>query len=911
MIMANGQDRLDNIGQWLHQGRFRPHANRLPQVQRHDLLRRLARPRPGVSTLVIAPAGWGKSTLLAQWREVLRKSGHKASWLAVDMELSDPHRFFSCLILSLAQAGVAMGPLEQLADQGLPDTSPEAAVRAIITRLEQLSEPLAIMIDDYHKASGRVTDRMLERLLNEAPESVSVVLGARSRPDIRYTDLKLKGRIQEISVPELGFSLAEARALFPATTAEQDLAQLLAHAEGWAIVLQLMCSLLQGGASVAGVVARLEDETGDMADYFTRQLCEELPAPARDLLQQTSIVEQFNADLANHLTGRHDCGAMLEDLAHRQLLVVAAGQGAARYRCHRLFAQFLRKTLLHTGPESLPALYNRAAEWYAGHDLPAPASKYACLTGNIEYAARIIGQSGGWELILFNGVSHFRKFISHFPEREYVRFPEVAVARIYQYMREGEVCRAHQLFLELKEYHAGLPAADDDDSARLRRGLVLVGMMLDIYEDRMDLAAQRGLPEVSALEGKLTPSDSAGHALVQVSAAVVCLSSGRFRQAIDYARTSRRLMREANCNIVLNYTLVHQGQASLFLGNLGEALANFEEAQDITVENTGVAGNLKAVTEVLIAAARYFHDEVDSAQLRAALKFLEHCDCWFDIYAAGYGVAANLAFEQQGPDAAVAVLNAGRRLADARGLDRLAALLDAFEYLFLARMKEVRRARAFAEQKIPPAAARVSGSNWRHDHLAGMADGLLALQTGDLEAARVACRDLMARADALEHYWHRLDALILQALTLAGEGRDQEALETLLGALEQAALKVDCRPLRPLLVFGAPLKSLLFRLWRARNRLALDSLTCRFIINCLAVFGNESAAPQHGPGRLSKRELEVLSELALGLSNKEIARALDMTDHTVKFHLKNIFAKLKARNRVMAVAAGRREGLVV
>lgn len=909
-IMTEKND-AENVEQWLLEGKFEPQSSLVRQVRRSDLLQRLDSSLAGALTLIVTPAGYGKSTLLSQWSENLKHSSHLVSWLNADESDRDPHQFLSHLILSLSHAGVAVGMLEKLASQGLVEMKVDAAIKSLVGMLQKERSSFVVIIDDYHRVAGPATDQVMELLLGILPDAVHIAVSARSKPTFRYSALTVNGLVQQFSAEDLRLNATEVQEIFPEGSNERDLRTLMERTEGWAMALQLARSLLRDGASLADVLRKLSGGTGDIADYFTQQVYEDLPEDIQRVLRRTSIVERFNADLANCLSERIDCLDVLERLKQQHSLIISAGQGPVWYRCHHLFAEFLRNALERTEPDDLGALHLRAAQWYEAHDLPVQATKHACLSGNLEYAAHIVENAGGWELILFGGISLFRQLIGHFPKGDLVRFPRLGVARVYQLLKEGQIPQAHQMFARLKEENSGLLSDRTNATAPLRRDMLLVGMGLDIYEDR--ITNQSGLKALLAVEGTLAPSDSTGRSLVYASAAVVALAVGEFDEALQHAKLSQRYMREVNCVLGLNYALLHEGQANLFLGHLKEAIATLDEARDMAEDNFGADSGLKAISDILSAAAHYLLGEIDSDNLNAALEYAEHYDGWFEIYAAGYGTAASLAYAQSGLDAALAVLVSGRHAAEARGLGRLTDLLNAYEYLFLVRAADLKTAKRFVRRAgicfISEIKDRHLG-NWHRDHLVGVAEGLVALAVRNhKDAHRIA--DLLKELAVLTgNRWHALDADVLKALAFDSDGRDDKALELIISAMD---LTVTEGTIQPLLQFGKPLEKLLARLYRRRRDLQISRLTCQFLSTCLPRFkqgGERQNQPMAHEGPLSQREQEVLDGVAQGLSNKGIARALDMTENTVKFHLKNIFMKLDANNRVMAVSSGRNRGLI-
>ena len=170
------KDDTETVEQWLLQGKFEPQSSLVRQVRRGDLLQRLDSSLAGALTLIVTPAGYGKSTLLSQWSENLKNSGHLVSWLTTDEGDRDPHQFLSHLILSLSYSGVAVGMLEKLASQGLVEVPVDAAIKSLVGALQDERNPLVVIIDDYHRAVGPATDQVMEVLLGILPDLVHIAV---------------------------------------------------------------------------------------------------------------------------------------------------------------------------------------------------------------------------------------------------------------------------------------------------------------------------------------------------------------------------------------------------------------------------------------------------------------------------------------------------------------------------------------------------------------------------------------------------------------------------------------------------------------------------------------------------------------------------------------------------------------
>ena len=897
---------------WLIFGKFESQHSLISQVSRPALLEKLDRSAQGVLTLVVTPAGYGKSTLLSQWYKTLACSERIVAWLTLDESDRVAHQFCSHIVLSLCYSGAEMGSLEKLAEQEFVDVPIDAVIRILSATLARQSKPVVIIMEDYHRVGDGHVDTTVEKILDLTTGSTHFVVSSREKPGFNFSSLKVNGLVQELDSNDLRFSIEDTYRLFPDDCKKSELKILARKTEGWAVALQLARSILDDETSLGNVIHNLSGVTDDLAEYLNQQIYGGLSDEIKQVLRQTSIFDRFNVSLANAVCKRIDCLDILDRLKRRHSLIVSTQRGTSWYRYHHLLQEFLDNELERVEPELIPTLHSRAADWYEKNSFPALAVKHACLAGNLAQAVRIVEDAGGWELILFGGIPPFRRLIDSFSITDFSEFPRVEMARIYYLIKSGEILHA-RLYLERLLESGYSPGVDNGEAdLELRRDVVLIGALLDVYEDKV--TSRDGLEEVVGISVRLTHSDAAGHSIVSACSAVSALNIGSFKEALEYATQCCRHMREISCMQGLSYALIHQGRASLYLGHFREAGAIFGEALEMIEENFGAESNLKAVAEILTASADYTTDRetYDQERLTEALIQMEHYDGWFDIYAAGYGTVSSIAYRRTGLAAACDILQRGRRMAEKRYLPRLADFIDACEYLYLARSGEWQEARTLAKlKKIGFRPGTTNPVNWWRDHLVGTAEGLLALGACRNKEALRRAGSLIDLARSGNNLWFEMEASLLRSLALLAGRQDERAFASMTDTLDIAAKEGTYRVL---LDFGKPLEELLSRFYRLHRRnLQLSSFTGSFVKNCLARFSRTPYQLKKKPSEpplLSPRELEILQELALGFSNKDIARMLDMTENTVKFHMKNIFKKLDVDNRVRAVSTGRELGLI-
>jgi LuxR family maltose regulon positive regulatory protein len=370
----------------------RPRAQLVP---RSHLTLQLNQGMACALTLVSAPAGFGKTTLLAQW---LAERNAPAAWLQLSPDDNDSVRFLSYLIAALQTVDAHLGvtALELLRMQQPP--SPETVV-ALLTHdlLRSPAEDVALVLDDYHVITTEPIHRTLTALIEHLPAMLHLVLSTRADPPLPLARLRAHGQLIEVRANELRFSTEEASA-FLRTIIEVDLppeqiAVLERRTEGWIAGLQLAALSLQGRADAPGFLAAFTGSHRYVLDYLTEEVLSRQPAAEHAFLLRTSVLSQLSGSLCDTVTGKPGSQAMLEALERANLFVVALDDERRWYRYHHLFAEVLRNRLRQAEPTLVPELHRRASAWYEQHSMLAEAVTHALAIPDFERVAQVIEQA--------------------------------------------------------------------------------------------------------------------------------------------------------------------------------------------------------------------------------------------------------------------------------------------------------------------------------------------------------------------------------------------------------------------------------------------------------------------------------------------------------------------------------------
>lgn len=897
---------------WIIGAKLAPPQPMVSLIDRPDLLGRLDAVRKCRLTLLESPAGYGKTTLLAQWSRALKAEGVTVAWLTLEEDEADPLQFLSYVVAALVNAGAELGLLEHAAEQGFLDVQPKAAVAALVAALSAIGETTVLVLDDYHRLQSPAVDMLVDNLLQHQPVNFHLVINTRERPRLAIAGFRAQGHLLEISIDAMRFSVSEGQRIFGNTLSEREIEILIERTEGWAVALQLARLWLEEKRDRAALIEKFSGRISEIADYLAEQVLTDLPRDLQDFLMKTSILERFDSGLANAVCGRTDSWEFLDRLDRLNCLLVPLDSERKWFRYHHLFADFLSDLLVRTQGAIAPALHRAASEWFEAQGLLRESVRHARLAGDLGQVARLIADAGGWELILFGGIGTLRNLLRHMPDSEILKYPRVALSRSYLHLKDGELAESRAIFDKLL---AVLNIFESDGSSArlaLARDAMMVNTLLTVYEDIPLTKA-----DLAAMQAKITiqpQSDHTGHGCLSCALCVIGLALGDMKPVVEAAIDGIRHMRMADSVLGVNYGFFHLGQAYQFQGLIREAEATYREALDMAENNFGSDSGLKAISEVLLSSLLYLKNDLDgaSARLFDSLKYVETYDGWVDIYVAGFSTGAALKYAQEGLRPALAFLEQGEHTATARGLKRLSEIMRSIRLRFLTRAGQIEEAKPIAAQisaDFRPGEWRAAPEVWRQHHAAGAALAALYLEQGHTDDACAILDDLEALAKQNGLVLMLIETLALRALAYAETGK----IDAAIGCLDEAFRYSRGEAIRQIFLDEGPrMEKLLRQMLRKGRETFLVSMTKNFISDLLTRFQSYQNAElrSESNGLFSRREAEVLGELSQGYSNKEIARHLDMTENTVKFHLKNIFSKLGVDKRAHAVSVARRMNLL-
>lgn len=882
---------------WLLVGKLAPPEQRVTVAARDTLLERLDDGLTRPLSIIVSPPGFGKTTLLTQWwRSLKARPDLYACWLTLDEIDTEVSRFMAGLIMSVASAGVDVGALEVAARQQSIDTHVRPIALALLEAICRSGKRTVLILDDFHRARARAVDEVIEILIEHGQGHLHLVVSGRARPNLHVAALLARGMATMLQASDLALSIEQVAQIIGPDVSPADLALLHARTEGWAVALQLAKLWLERGRHRPDALREFSGRTTEMTEYLAEQIVGDLPEELRDFLLETAILERFDAPLANQVRDRSDSAALLERLQSFDALLVPLDDAREWYRYHPLFADFLCQRLKRDPAQRFATLHRRAARALAAFgDLPE-AVQHAKAADDTMLAVALTQEAGGWELILRKGIGYARSVLKLF---------DPATIRCHQ------TIRLTQAYLDIKlgRFEAAReflgPAAETDEvPATHRRDFVILKSLWDVYID--DVTDEGWLAEMERRYASLDPADHLGRGTLSCGLAVSALCWGNAVQAEAASRRGIREMRNAGSILGVNYAFLHFAHSQLLRGQLREAETLFREALVMAEENFGADSGLKALCCAFVGQCLYLKgDQEASYPLIESLA--KTTDGWVDVFATAYEVQAREALARSGLPEALDVLSRAAAIAGERHLPRLDRMVAAWRVEFLALAGRGSEAKSEAMTNGVFAASAAQGPpdcQWRVRLAATMAAGRLLAAAGTtaqaLQLLESTAQEFRDAGLLLPSY--RLEALIV--VTLKRRGDQEEALSRLQRLLEYVATE---SAVGILLEQGRDLEHLMLLVQRRNRELILSGAQRDLITRALGLMQRERPAEKYG---FSSRELAVLRELCNGRSNKAIGETLDLSENTVKFHLKRIFKKLGADSRAGAVNAALQKRVV-
>jgi len=841
-------------------------------------------------TLVSAPAGFGKTTLVGEWVRAL-PAEVGLGWVALDEADTDTARFARYL-----QAAVERATPEAGAEPRA--LSLEALVERVPNRLLASPHPAVIVLDDYHLIEEPRVHAAIASIVERLPVNAHLVIATRRDPPLPLSRLRARGLLGEVRADDLRFTGEEvAHFLRDTMTLPLDdaaVAALEARTEGWAAALQLAAVTIRQRGPGVDVARAFGGATPFVFDYLADEVFHAQPGAIQHFLLQTSILERVSGALCDAVTLGARGRQILRALHRGNLLTVALDEEGEWYRYHHLFRDFLRRLAVDQLGDELRALHLRAAEWFAGRGLMDEAVPQALASGDVPRAVELIERAlppatlrGEYEA---GGVSGW---LRELPRDIIEGRPRLAVPHAVALLMGGRVAEADAIASRVRAVVDGRSPAPHPMSARELAGHRAALGLIDAYVQRY-----RGRPaEAMAAAGAALatlPSAEDGPRSWLLFIRAVLLHEARspeadaaIRDTIERCFVSGHLSGATGLMMIEAYRLLLRGRLTEMDEYLALALDRAYERHALPALNSlhAIAADLWYERNDLEEAERHARRALDLGwEVSGPRLFASPGATLVRVQAArGEAEAALRTLEAWWQRARLTELEQGRHLFPAIHADLRMLLGDTAATQAWA---DAEPGRGIADE-IDEYTTLVRARSWR--------------RLGRIAEARALADRALATAESSGRHGRVLQARLQVALATDALGRRAEALELIAPAIRDAAREGYARSF---IDEGEPVRALLAGLllsgadadWRSALIGAREAVV--------------DAPRDTGVDALSEREVEVLRHLAEGMSNRAIADALIVSVDTVKTHLKNAYAKMDVHSRTQAVSRARQRGLL-
>jgi len=863
--------------------------------------------RPSALILISAPAGYGKTTLIVSWLQGLNQPH---AWYSLGVEDDNLSRFIAYLISALQKVNPVIGNSTAQILKGFHTelSESETILASLIQDLTKLSQPILLILDDYHFIESKSIHDFVERLIEHTQSVLRIIITSRTDPPLPLAKWRARHQLIEVRAVDLQFKFDEAteflHQVMRLKLSHQEIYLLEEQTEGWVAGLQLAALSIRNHKDKSEVWT-IEGGHRDIADYLMTEVIQQLPQERQEFLLQTSLVSRLNASLCNTITKRNNSQLILESLEADNLFTIALDDTREWFRYHHLFAEFLRKRLIAEYPENaVNALHQRASHWLAEHGFFIEAIDHALAARDFEYASCLIApQSEQW--MRYGEISTILKYLDQLPKEMIWNQWDLSIWYGWSYALKGDSDSSEHWTNRLEALI--MPLIQDatlQENEPIPPGLQNAYVQVLAIRSMLARQSQDFVSAVALGEQALQLLPENSFHLRTIASAILSsavLEAGNFDQAESLLYSTRNSAYQTGNPFIAFNILLNESALAVMRGQLQRAHDLNSEALRLT--QTESLERLAYLAQFRLGRVTYFWNQLVEAKQYLVVA-IEQADV--KEYAAptvrGYITLAWIQNAEGQYPQALQTLDQAEQIALSQhklGLGEMVCGVRAQLQLSAGENEAVARwAKTSNWERLESSKSRL---NFSDESFFPYCQVLIVSQNPQ-EWKRVE-RLLDWRLKDSES--QRRDSTILkirlmQALLHQAQNHSDRAMASLLQALEIAMPE---NVVRPFLDEGRSLFPFLRRVHQKHG-------AKNFAQKILASVSNSNLEPQPLLEPLSKQELNILKLMAQGHTNPAIARKLLLAVSTVRWYAKQIFRKLGVHNRTQASIEARKLNLL-
>lgn len=847
------------------------------------------------TTLLIAPAGYGKTTLLCHIQNEMRARRFQTVWLNCTAEDRDPDVF----LINLSHAFRTAKLLQGVIDYGISDLMETLAE----------SDPSAIFLDEYENASSPASDAILENMIRGLPANCRLFVAGRELPAIGLAKLRLDGRARIVDATELRFTEQEMSSVITVPALAENYSSLLKQSEGWPVMVQLARLNWAGAAEHQPAnTPRLGQAVG-IFDYLAEQILSRLPPPLRDFLLEISVLTEVDSASAQAVTKNPEAEKAMHDALRLRPIVTVITERPLAMRLHPLFRDFLRHESVNFPVTASDELQRRAALYFARRKDLQKAMHHAAQAGAEDMAAQILEDAGGALLNVSEGYSRSRTYLAMLGPDAVLQRPRLHLMRIAQQAMEGTSADwIDELDLFYKKFHDTNTTATllSDDLTLM---IELVRAIGEITECRLAYS-EAPWQMIDDLRRKCLThkfKEPRYYSLILVLEILVIVEYGSLQLAEQRAEELAELFQAANFSPNMSWISNHQSNINFYKGSLAEA----EYYSKLCLERVHATGEtrntlMRQHTHAILGTCAY-----EQNKLETALALFDQIPKYepymlLPTAVAATCTAARARLHLGDSVQALARLYEAYEFATANALPHLRIIVAAtLAELYLKRGDQEECVRWIAREELEKMLAKSQiwfSRPWLETEALVRLFACYWLELNEIDRAHDLAHEFAVRAEQSGRRLMTAHAQVMVMNALLRKGRHDQAQAVLQQILRATA---EEGALRPLLDMSADAIVLLRNLMRKKDN------PCRgWIETVLKAMEDGVPGQSMAMNDISPRERDVLRGLSLGQPTKIIARDLGISHETVRHHLKKLYVKLDAHNRDEAVRQAQRRGIL-
>lgn len=913
---------------------FRPPIRPL-LVPRPRLLGKLHAGLAGKLTLVSAPAGFGKTTLMSEWAQELHQDAvNNVAWLSLDESDKETEQFLRYLVAAVCQTTDSARAADQSAlarlQTGQPEIEPVLA--SLINDIVDSQRRIVLVLDDYHLIQATAVDEALLFLLEHAPPQLHLVIVTRADPQLPLGRLRANGALNELRATDLLFTSAEIAVFFNQVMAlnlsPADIALLENRTEGWIAGLQLAALALQGSIStpeMPDAASMIRTFTGShrfVLDYLIEEVLEKQSEQVQTFLLQTAVLNRLTGLLCDALTGQGNGQATLEAMEQANLFIVPLDDERQWYRYHHLFADLLRQQLSRKRPEAIPVLHNLASKWYEQEGLWSDAIHHAFAAEDFERVADLAELAWNSMNMRYRAVT-WLGWVQALPDELVRSRPALSAGCGWASLDSGDLEAAELHFQAAERWlEASSDRASAAEQSRNTTSLdeeEIRTLAISIANGRAYLAQALGdvagtvkyAQEVSKL---LREDEFFEHGLSNILAGFAYWASGDLAAACEAVTKAIAMVQMTGRLLFIISFTSYLADIMTAQGRLRDAVETYLQLLEIAAEQGKPDAPETAVPHLGLSELFLEQGDIEAARRHLQIGRRLGEQPWFAPWYRHWIIAHVRLMTAQGElDGVIELLNGAERQYYRHPIPDVHPLKALIVRTRLAQGNLAEAQRWMYEQGLSVGDDLSYLHEFEHITLARL---LISQYNAEQDARYV--RDalglldrLLKKAEKGERKGSVIEILVLQALAFAA----QDSIPPALTSLERALTLAEPEGYFQLFVNeGPPMARLLYEA-------LFTEIAPGYVRRLLAASTiselEPTAVPQAADSKfewvepLSDREIEVLELIAAGLTNQQIANRLFLALNTVKVHTRNIYGKLAVNNRVQAVARARALGILL